>query len=200
MYGNLHATRDEEAQREVFYNINFINFWLASFCATCFGVLIGPFILMISNETYLLDMIVTILISLRLYLDMMRRAPWMFCEAAGIYWKGKTKPLWEVIVNLITSLILVKYIGIAGIFLGTIITILIIDLPVEPYLAFKYVLKKGIGKYYIKYALYFIVEILMFASSYYACMLIPGAGIRSIYIKSNCSCNCYKFDYNYNNV
>lgn len=200
MYGNLHATRDEEAQREVFFNINFINFWIASFCSTCFGVLIGPFILMISDESYLLDIVVTILISLRLYLDMMRKAPWMFCEAAGIYWKGKTKPLWEVIVNLAISLILVKYIGIAGIFLGTIITILLVDLPVEPYLAFKYVLKKGLVKYYIKYALYFIVEVLMFVISYYACTFINGAGIRSIYIKNNYSCNCYKPNLNCNYV
>lgn len=38
--GNLHATRSEEAQKEVFHNINFINFWMASFCACCFGMLI----------------------------------------------------------------------------------------------------------------------------------------------------------------
>lgn len=41
--GNLHATRSEEAQREVFYNINFINFWIASFCTCCFGMLIRTF-------------------------------------------------------------------------------------------------------------------------------------------------------------
>ncbi len=38
--GNLHATRSKDAQKEVFYNINFINFWIASFCTCCFGALI----------------------------------------------------------------------------------------------------------------------------------------------------------------
>ena len=51
--GNLHITADSKAQKEVFYNINYINFWIATFCACCFGVLAKPFILVIANETYL---------------------------------------------------------------------------------------------------------------------------------------------------
>lgn len=118
---------------------------------------------------------ITVLISLRFYLDTMRKTPWMFCEAAGIYWNGKTKPLWEIAVNLIVSLILVKTIGMAGIFIGTIVTILVIDLPVEPYLVFKHVLKGGLSKYYIKYIKYFIVTVLMYIVSYFVCGLLPDA-------------------------
>ena len=173
--GNLHVTRSEEAQQEVFYNINFLNFWIASFCTCCFGALIGPFILVISNENYLMSEFITILISIRLYLDMMRKTPWMFCEAAGIYWNGKTKPLWEVAVNLVVSLILVKTIGIAGVFIGTIVTILVVDLPVEPHLAFKYVLKCKSTKYYIKYIIYLIVTVIMYTATYLAVRYIAGA-------------------------
>lgn len=182
--GNLHVTRDSEAQAEVFYNINFINFWIAAFCACCFGALVGPFIIVISNESYLLDTFITILISLRFYLDIMRKTPWMFCEAAGIYWNGKTKPLWEVFVNLVLSLILVKTIGISGIFLGTIITILIVDVPVEPYLVFKYVLKTRMIKYYIKYFIYLVVSAITFGITYFACSLVPGTGVGMFILKT----------------
>ncbi len=203
--GNLHATRSNEAQKEVFYNINFINFWIASFCACAFGALIGPFILVISNENYLLTTFITVLISTRFYLDTMRKTPWMFCEAAGIYWNGKSKPIWEIIVNLITSYILVKWIGMPGIFIGTIITIILVDLPIEPYLAFKYVLNGGLAKYYIKYAKYLVVTILMYTATYFATGLIPDpvggfAGVRNIYIKSCSSMRCYKWNYCYYNV
>ena len=91
----------------------------------------------------------------------------------GIYWNGKTKPLWEVAVNLIVSLILVKTIGIAGVFIGTIVAILVVDLPVEPHLVSKYVLKGGIAKYYAKYLKYFIVTALMYTVSYFTCSLLP---------------------------
>lgn len=203
--GNLHVTRSEEAQKEVFYNINFINFWIASFCTCCFGALVGPFILVISNESYLMSTFITILLSFRFYLDMMRKTPWMFCEAAGIYWNGKTKPIWEMIVNLIVSLILVKTIGISGVFIGTIVTILVVDLSIEPYLAFKYVLKGGLGKYYIKYIKYFLVTVIMYAATYFACRLIPTpaggfAGVRNVYIKSFSFSYYNEFNYSYNNV
>ncbi len=118
---------------------------------------------------------ITVLISFRIYLDMMRKTPWMFCEAAGIYWNGKTKPIWEIIVNLVVSLILVKTIGVAGVFIGTIITILVVDLPVEPYLVFKYVLKGGLAKYYIRYIIYFVTAVIMYVATSFACSLIPGA-------------------------
>lgn len=198
--GNLHATRDNKAQKEVFYNINFINFWIAAFCACCFGVLSNTFILVISDESYLLDMFTVILVTLRFYLDIMRKTPWMFCEAAGIYWKGKTKPIWEVVINLVVSLLLVKWIGLPGIFLGTIITIIVVDLPMEPYLCFKYVLKGGLIKYYIKYIVYLAVTALMFGVTYYTCLLVPMFRKRSsnLYIKNHSCSNNNKCS-NYNN-
>lgn len=181
--GNLHVTTDENSQREVFYKINFINFWIASFCACCFGALINPFILIIADNSYLLGNVITALITLRFYLDIMRKTPWMFCEAAGIYWQGKTKPIWEMITNLIISLILVKYMGISGIILGTIITILLVDVTVEPHLAFKYVLKERTYKYYIKYFIYLFITVINYLITSFICSLIPGTGILAFVVK-----------------
>ena len=182
--GNLHVTSNEDSQRDVFYKINFMNFWIASFCACCFGALINPFILIIADESYLLGDFITALISLRFYLDIMRKTPWMFCEAAGIYWKGKMKPILEVIINLVISIILVKYIGIAGIFLGTVITILLVDVTIEPYLAFKYVFKDKIYKYYIKYVFYLLIVCITYLLTNLICLMIPGIGILSFIIKA----------------
>lgn len=190
--GNLHVTADNSAQKEVFYNINFINFWIASFCACCFGVLADSFILVIADESYILDFFIVILVTIRFYLDIMRKTPWMFCEAAGIYWNGKTKPLWEALVNLVVSLVLVKTIGMPGIFIGTIVTILVVDLPLEPYLAFKYALKGGLIQYYIKYVIYFIISAIMFAITYFVCSFIPNARSYDIYFKSRSCCNSFK--------
>ena len=182
--GNLHVTANDTAQKEVFYNINFINFWIASFCACCFGVLAEPFILVIADESYVLDMFIVVLVTIRFYLDIMRKTPWMFCEAAGIYWNGKSKPIWEAVVNLIVSLVLVKTIGMPGIFIGTIVTILLVDLPLEPFLAFKYVLNGGLSKYYIKYGMYLGIFAVMFGGTYFICSLIPGTGIIAFILKA----------------
>ena len=52
---------------------------------------------------------------------------------------------------------------------------MVVDLPVEPHLVSKYVLKGGIAKYYIQYIKYFVVTALMYAISYFACNLLPGS-------------------------
>lgn len=181
--GNLHATSSEDAQRRVFYNINFINFCIAIFCSCCFGALINPFILIIADKSYLLGYTITALISLKFYLDIMRKAPWMFCEAAGVYWQGKIKPILEVIVNLVASIVLVQFIGLAGIFIGTIITIIVVDIPMEPYLAFKYVLKEKPLKYYLKYLYYIGVTAVTYAVSVAITSVIPGDGIIMFALK-----------------
>lgn len=182
--GNLNVVADEKRKQIVFYNINFINFWIAAFFSCCFGILINPFITIIADETYLLEFALTITITYRFFFDMMRKTPWMFCEAAGIYWKGKFKPLLEIVVNVISSIILVKLIGISGIFVGTIITILVVDLTIEPFLVFKYVLKCKRTSYYLKYILYTIVFSIMAFSSYYICSLIPGSGLFTFVLKT----------------
>lgn len=182
--GNLNITSDDENKKRVFYNINYINFWIATFTACCFFVLAKPFILVIADKSYLLDTFVVVLLALRFYLDIMRKTTWMFCEAAGVYWKGKSKPIWEALVNLVVSLILVKTIGISGIFIGTIITILVVDLPIEPYLAFKYVLNGGLAKYYLRYFVYLITFGIVSTVTYFACSIVTGTGIIALILKA----------------
>ena len=138
----------------------------------------------VADNNYLLDLFIVILVTIRFYLDIMRKTPWMFCEAAGIYWNGRTKPLWEALVNLVVSLILVKTIGMSGIFIGTIVTILLVDLTIEPYLAFKYVLNGGLTKYYIKYGIYLLIFATMFIGTYFTCSLVPGEGVTAFILKA----------------
>lgn len=182
--GNLNVTASNDSKKEVFYNINYVNYWMSSFCACCFGVLSKPFILVIADGNYVLDTFVVVLITFRFYLDIMRKTPWMFCEAAGVYWRGKSKPIWEALVNLIVSLILVKIIGMPGIFIGTIVTILVVDLPIEPYLAFKYVLKGGLAKYYIRYIIYLVGFAIMYGVTYFICGLLPEEGAYAFVLKT----------------
>lgn len=181
--GNLHATANRDRQKEIFYQIHYINFWMAIVFTCCFGMLAKSFILIIADESYVLDASIVIIISIRFYLDIMRKTPWMFCEAAGVYWKGKSKPILEALVNIILSLILVKTIGMAGIFIGTIITILTVDLPIEPYITFKYALHGNLKKYYFRYVKDLAIAIVIYGTTYFACSFIPDVGVLEFLIK-----------------
>lgn len=181
--GNLHVEKSTEEQKRVFYNIFFLNHWIAGFCASSIFILANHFIVLYAGEEYLFSISITASICLKFYLDMMRKTQWMFCEAAGIYWNGKTKPLWEAGINLVASIVLVQYIGIAGIFLGTIISIVFVDFSVEPHLVFKYILKDNSKKYYTKLIMYIFQTIIVSGITYFCCSFLGNKGMIGFIIK-----------------
>ena len=63
-------------------------------------------------------------------------------------------------VNLIVSIILAKFIGIAGVFLGTIISTVLTVCWREPYILYKYSFKKNVLEYWTMYCKYVLVTLL----------------------------------------
>jgi len=60
----------------------------------------------------------------------------------------------EGLINIVSSLILIKYLGLAGVFVGTTISTLSIIFWNQPRIVYKYLFKKPVGSYFEKYALY----------------------------------------------
>ena len=58
-----------------------------------------------------------------------------------LFVKDKIRPLIEAGINLVVSIIAVQKIGLAGVFLGTIISRVCTTMWREPYLVFKYIFK-----------------------------------------------------------
>jgi hypothetical protein len=78
---------------------------------------------------------------------MMRNTYQTFKEAAGIYYEDRFVPLFESIINIVVSIILVKLIGLPGVFIGTIVSGFALWFYSYP----KYVYKKLFNRKYINY-------------------------------------------------
>ena len=63
-------------------------------------------------------------------------------DALGFFKEDKYKPVIESIINLVSSIILAKYLGLLGIFLGTVISTLTTSIWIEPYVLYKYYFKR----------------------------------------------------------
>ena len=70
-------------------------------------------------------------------------------SAAGLYKPDRYIPIVAAIVNLILSVILVKYLGLSGIFIGTIVSTLLFSFWIKPMLVYKYIFKKNLLEYFI---------------------------------------------------
>lgn len=155
--GNLVVTTDEKRSKNVYENLNFFTFTLYGAVSICIAILINPFIKIWIGEEYVLSNFVAFLIALDLYLTGMQSVTTSFRNAYGLFYKAKYRPILMCILNLIISIILANYIGIAGVILGTIISKLLTIVWLDPYIIYRYGFKEKIVSFYKKYILYLVL-------------------------------------------
>ena len=107
----------------------------------------------------------------------------IFKDATGLYWQNRWQPIVEAIVNLVVSIVLVKLIGINGIFIGTIVSTLVAPFWVEPYVLYKHYFKRSVKGYFARYALDFVIMCVCCVITYFVCSLIPDGGIWWLILK-----------------
>lgn len=181
--GNLLASETDEKKFEIYKVIEFIGFWLYGFSAICFYNLITPFINLWIGSNNLLSNAILIVLVINNYMLGMRVPIFTIKSAAGLYDQDKFVPLVQSIVNLFVSIILIKRIGLIGVFIGTLISGLIPSLY-RPYLVYKEVFKRSSLEYYKQY----IKNILLLVSISYGInilysMILISSDIGSFAIK-----------------
>lgn len=181
--GNLGVTESKKKIKSVFKKVFFMNFWIFSFCSICLLVLFNDFICLWVGEKYEFDLGIVIVLVIAFYLKGMRRTVITFKDATGNFYHDRYKPIFEAVINLIVSIILAQKFGIAGIFIGTIISTITTSLWIEPVVLYKYVFEEKSYKYFAKLAEYTIIGVLVAIITYYISNFIAVSGILAIIIK-----------------
>lgn len=172
--GNLCVDDDKEKQYKVFEKIYFISFWLYSFSSICLICLLNDFIKIWIGKEYILNFSIVLIIVLNFYVYGMRKVTLVFKEAYGLFYNDRWKPVFEAVINLISSIILANYLGILGVFLGTLISSISVCLWVEPYVLFKYGFKKKVYMYFKDYIKYSFIFLTSGFFTYFICSYIDG--------------------------
>lgn len=152
--GNLIAVENSEKKYEIFNITYLINFWIYSVCTITLYNLVEPFINWAFGENLLLDRFSLIVILVNFYLTGLRTTVNIFKSKAGIFAPDKYVPLIEATINLVSSLILVNYFGLAGIFLGTTISTISIPIWTQSKLVYNKIFEKSVSEYFKKYFIY----------------------------------------------
>ena len=117
--GNFIVTKKRDASEKLFHNINFCSFYIYGICSICLITLLNPFIEWWLGSDYLLPFATTFVLGLNVYVLGMQNVAVSFRTAYGLFWEARYRPIATVIVNIVTSVILAKWIGITGVFVGT---------------------------------------------------------------------------------
>jgi O-antigen/teichoic acid export membrane protein len=158
--GNLISVEDDEKKYSVFEMIYLINFWLYSISLIFLYNILEPFLDWWLGEGFLLDPLTFIIILINFYLTGMRASIITFKQTGGLFVQDKYMPLIEASINLGASLILVNYLGLAGIFIGTTISTLSIVFWNAPRLVYKHIFKRSVQVYFKKYLFYMFLTII----------------------------------------
>ena len=157
--GNLLVDNNYDKNYQIFKRILFLNFWIAVVTSICLYFLIEPFIRIWIGSDYLISNSVLIALIINYFQTMMRSTFIVFKDASGIWVEDKYVPLMQLTINLVSSIILVKLIGLPGVFLGTIISSLVLWFYSYPIFVYKKLFNKGIRSYFkgfIKFIIIFI--------------------------------------------
>lgn len=172
--GNFFIDQDESRRIELFKKSNFITFWLAYFCSICLIVLFNDFIYMFAGKEYIFSLGVVFIIVFNFYFTVMRKVVISFREAGGLFYKDRYRTVFEVICNLVISIVLAKYLGVLGVFIGTAISYFSLSFWVEVYVLFKDGLKSKVSSYYIDYFKKMVLTLIVGFILYYLCSLMTG--------------------------
>ena len=181
--GNLGASEGKEKIKSIFNKVFFMNFWIFSFCAICLLVIFNDFIQIWLGAEYIFNFDIVISIVIAFYIKGMRRAVLTFRDATGNFYHDRYKPIFEAVINLVVSIILAKKMGVAGVFLGTIISTVTTSLWVEPYVLYKYGFDEKVYKHLIMLIKYTIVGVVACILTYYICSFINNVSIIGVIIK-----------------
>lgn len=159
--GNLNVTGSKKKLKEVFDKVFFVNFWIYSVSSICLYILLNHFIKLWVGENYLFSWEIITIIVINFYLTGMRNTVLTYRDALGLYWQDRYKAIFESIINIIASIVLVKIFDTFGVFLGTFISSVTTCLWIEPYILYKYGLKEKVSKYFLKFFVYTVIFIIV---------------------------------------
>ncbi len=157
--GNLNVETNRKKMTNTFNKMFFVNFWIYHFTSISLLFLINPFIVIWLGEDYLLSTFTVIILVINYYIFGMRKTAMSFRYATGNYKNDWYSPIIEAVINVGVSIILAKYIGIAGVFLGTIISSLCTNFWFEPLVICKKSLAITLKDYFNQYFKYFVVTL-----------------------------------------
>ena len=162
--------------------------WLMGMSSVMLLCLFQPFMEIWMGESNMLPFEYVICFVVYHYSLGMNRLLTMFKDAAGIFRIDRWRPLVAALVNLALNLITVNLIGLYGVLISTIISIVFIQIPWLFHNLFKAVFPHEYMKEYIKlFCSFLVVSLIACGISWYLCSIIHLAVWPTLFINGGIS-------------
>lgn len=172
--GNLLVEKDASEAYKVHQRLFLLNFWVSSFVVIVLYNVSTQFITLWLGADATIDNLTLIVVLINFYFFLMRSPVESFKDGSGRYHEDRYASIFEAGINLVFSIILVRKIGLAGVFIGTFISNVAVLFWVKPLITYKYVFNRPLIDYFKTYFKYCLIALIPFTVT-----IILTQGIKS---------------------
>ena len=173
--GNSIVTETADKNYSDFQVFSFIICWISGFCTCCFLCLYQPFMLIwIKDRSKMLGMPEVLCFCIYFFVYEIAAMMLQYKDAAGLWHEDRFRPLITAISNLAMNIFLVRYIGILGVLLSTVLSFAFIGIPWLLKNIFKYLFKRSAFFYIRRLFVYVIIVIVSCICTHSLCSIVQN--------------------------
>jgi len=193
--GNLGAGDRGEKSEKIMRKLYFMNFWMLTVGTSVILCTLNPFIqIWLGREMLFSNIEMAVIVSV-FYFSCVRDPVQIFVSTYGLFKESKYIPILRALSNLVLSVVFVKQMGIAGVFLGTVLSTVLVPLFGEVKVLYKHGFSMKPSKFYKEMLSYigisFLCVSLCFLLTYTVKISLVGVIVRGI--SAFCASNAVLF-------
>ena len=182
--GNAILTKSVDENYQEYMKINMMYMWVVSWITVALYCLYQPFMMLwLGNPEFLLPDYMITLFAIYFFTYKWLDVNQFYVEAAGLWYEIRYIPVLAAVVNLIINIILVQIIGLAGIVISTIISLLFVYDIGGVRIVFKAYFKRSPTKFVLRHFYYVVMTLLALIITNSVCGIIAYNGISEIVAK-----------------
>lgn len=157
--GNFNATQSSESKFRLFRLMLLVFYVIAGFCAACYLAIFDDFIGWWLGKEFILDDVFLVSLVVNSTIVCISNPLWMTREASGVFKAVRYVMLAAAVINIVLSILLAQFMGLAGIILATAIARLVTLFWYEPRMLCKSVFQTPVSAYWKVVAKLFLAMI-----------------------------------------
>lgn len=182
--GNSIVTDSKEKVYKDFKSFTFILSFLTCVCTCCFLCLFQPFMEIWMGKDFLLSFSIVILLCIYYYMYEFNQLFNIYKDAAGLWHEDRWRPLITSLTNLTLNIILVQWIGLYGVILSTVLSMLFVGMPWLLHNVFTCLFHTSLADFLKRLLSYIITTIAGCAIAYSICEYVQISPIIDLVIKA----------------
>lgn len=182
--GNSIIVESEEKNYKDLKKLLLVISWLSIFCISCLISGYQPFMkIWVGKGLMLKDFNIIICLCVYFFVHEINRLLNTYKDASGMWHEDRFRPLVTALTNLALNIALVRYIGLFGILLSTVISTVCVGMPWLFYNLFTVVFKRSAKEMIFLVIKYAFLALIITGVSFYISNLVKMSGVLELIIK-----------------